>query len=1074
LTHVARSLAVGILLTCLPSFAQAQVASELIATGFVSPIAFVVDPVDHSTFYVVEQRGTIRIVRNKTVSATLFLDLRSGIASGGERGLLGFAFPPDAATSRRCYVNFTNTDGHTVIARFTRTLEGAIDPTSRFDLVWPDGRRFIEQPFANHNGGHLAFGPDGYLYIGLGDGGGGGDPLNTAQNPNTLLGKMLRIDVNVPDHDPRGYRVPDDNPFVDRQPIAALTEIWAFGLRNPWRYNFDDVRLGGTGALIVGDVGQGALEEVNWEPAGRGGRNYGWRLREGRQDYLPNTPAAYLPLTEPIHDYPRTDGSSITGGFVYRGAALHPIFSGRYFFADFVAGRVYTLGIALDGQGEARLVDVLELTDQLGGANELGNISSFGVDAAGELYLVSYSRGRILKIVNAGPILVADRTSLKFSAVSGAAPPPAQSVTLNQSGSGTVSWTAMSNALWLLVSPSSGTGTGALTIALNASDPVLQAVGSSSGRITVLGTNTVTIDVTLTVSSPGSTSPPFGQIDTPVQNASSVVGAIGVTGWALDDIAVSRVQIYRNCLPFDVAACQSINGVNVVYIGDAAFVPGARAGVEAQFPNYPQAYRAGWGYLLLTNMLPNVSAGVGYGGQGSLTIYALATDVEGNRRFLGRAWTGAESSTPTFLTMANATIAKPFGALDTPAQGQTVSGTLANFGWVLTPDSNTSADSGDIIIPTNGSTMVVVIDGAGAGNVTYDQCRGSVGNPVPAGVYCNDDVANIFGNPAPQPTFTTRTSNPTLFRNLDASRAAIGSFDIDTTVLTNGRHSIAWGVTDSAGRAEGIGSRDFIVLNGSSLMAGQSAAVADGAAEIVGRAADIASHPTSDGKVWGRTGFDFDRSLEEVAPNSTGVRHVRLPELGRLELWLDDTITAGFHNANGELRPLPSGSHLDTSTGRFTWGPLVGYIGPYELVFLDGDTKIPVIVKIVQKTQPTSGVMRGYIDAPTVNRVVSRGFSVAGWAMDLGAWQGSGVGAVHVWARRVDQPAALSVFLGAADLGVERPDVAAAFSVKADRTGWNLTTTAELEAGTYELTAYFWSNRTARFEDARTINIMVR
>jgi glucose/arabinose dehydrogenase len=387
------------LLLGLPALAQAQLRTQVVATGLTNPIAFVVDPIDPTAFFVVEQRGTIRTVRNGTVSSSFFLDIRSQISAGGERGLLGLAFPPDAATSRRFFVNFTNPNGDTVIARFMRTEQGAVDPASRVDLMWPDGRRFIAQPFSNHNGGHLAFGPDGYLYIGLGDGGSGGDPQNNAQNPNTLLGKMLRIDVNVPDGDPRGYRVPEDNPFVDRQPIAALTEIWAFGLRNPWRYSFDDWTRGGTGALVIADVGQTAREEVNWEPGGAGGRNYGWRLREGRGPYDNRTAAAYLPLTEPIHDYPRTDGTSITGGFVYRGAALNPMFNGRYFFADYVAGRVYTIGLALDAGQEATAVDLLELTTMLGGTAELGLISSFGVDAEGELYLVSYSRGRILKIL---------------------------------------------------------------------------------------------------------------------------------------------------------------------------------------------------------------------------------------------------------------------------------------------------------------------------------------------------------------------------------------------------------------------------------------------------------------------------------------------------------------------------------------------------------------------------------------------------------------------------------------------------------------------------------------------------
>jgi glucose/arabinose dehydrogenase len=391
--------AILVLLLSFPLNALGQIRSQVVATGLSNPVAFVVDPGDPSAFYVVEQRGTIRTVRGNTVSSAFFLDLRTSIASGGERGLLGLAFPPDAVETRRFYVNFTNLDGHTVVARFTRRADGEVDPNSRFDLMWPDGRRFISQPFSNHNGGHLAFGPDGYLYIGMGDGGSAGDPMHHAQNPNSLLGKMLRLDVNVPDGDPRGYRIPEDNPFVDRHPVAALAEIWAFGLRNPWRYNFDDWTRGGTAALVIADVGQNAREEINWEPYGKGGRNYGWRLREGRANFDTRQPAAYAPLTEPIHDYPRSEGMSVTGGFVYRGRALDPMFNGRYFYADFVAGRVYTIGLHLDEQQEATADDHLELTELLGGTQELGLISSFGVDADGELYIVSYSRGRILKII---------------------------------------------------------------------------------------------------------------------------------------------------------------------------------------------------------------------------------------------------------------------------------------------------------------------------------------------------------------------------------------------------------------------------------------------------------------------------------------------------------------------------------------------------------------------------------------------------------------------------------------------------------------------------------------------------
>ena len=188
----------ALLLGFLSQPAAAQVRTQLVVSGLSNPVAYVMDPLDHSTFYVVEQRGTIRTVRNNELLPAFFLDIRSAISSGGERGLLGLAFAPDHAASRRLYVNFTNPDGDTVVARYTRTASGSVDANSRFDLMWPGGRRYIEQPFSNHNGGHLAFGPDTYLYIGLGDGGSGGDPQNNAQNPNTLLGKMLRIDVNVP------------------------------------------------------------------------------------------------------------------------------------------------------------------------------------------------------------------------------------------------------------------------------------------------------------------------------------------------------------------------------------------------------------------------------------------------------------------------------------------------------------------------------------------------------------------------------------------------------------------------------------------------------------------------------------------------------------------------------------------------------------------------------------------------------------------------------------------------------------------------------------------------------------
>ena len=207
------------------------------------------------------------------------------------------------------------------------------------------------QPFANHNGGHLAFGPDGFLYVGIGDGGSGDDPLNTAQRPDTLLGKLLRINVLVGDQDPEGYVVPGDNPFVDGVPIPALPEIWAFGLRNPWKFSFDDPALGGTGAMLIGDVGQNAYEEVDYQPPAAGGRNYGWRVFEGAHPYIASPGPAYLPLVGPIAEYDHTVGHSITGGFVYRGYSLGAAYRGRYFYADFVTARVWSIALIPAGNG---------------------------------------------------------------------------------------------------------------------------------------------------------------------------------------------------------------------------------------------------------------------------------------------------------------------------------------------------------------------------------------------------------------------------------------------------------------------------------------------------------------------------------------------------------------------------------------------------------------------------------------------------------------------------------------------------------------------------------------------------
>ncbi len=397
---------------------------------------------------------------------------------------------------------------------------------------------------------------------------------------------------------------------------------------------------------------------------------------------------------------------------------------------------------------------------------------------------------------------------------------PAQTMAVTTTGTGSIPWTASANQPWVQVSPSSGTGSAVVTVSIVNPGNVLGASSDVSATITVSSSNagnTPIATVALSLrSSAVSFAAPFGQVETPTQNASGVQGAIGVTGWAIDDVGVSKVEIYRNCLAADApASCQSILGHSVVFVGDATFLAGARPDVESAFSAYPQNNRAGWGYLMLTPMFPNVTSGQPYGGQGALTIYAMAVDMEGHRNVLGRSSdpVSPQFATPTSITMDNASIAKPFGAIDTPEQGATVSGVLDNFGWALTPDSNTTGgEGGDILIPINGTTMTVFIDSLPVAQVAFNQCRFGA-NPTPAGQFCADDVSNIFGNATPQATGTTRTANVTRYRNLDAGRAPIGAYTFNTATLTNGLHTIAWSVTDSAGRTEGIGSRFFVVLN---------------------------------------------------------------------------------------------------------------------------------------------------------------------------------------------------------------------------------------------------------------------
>jgi len=353
-----------------------QISLSRVAGGFVQPVHVTHAGDDSGRIFVVEQAGRIRILENGVALPSPFLDIASRLVCCGEQGLLSVAFPPGFASKKHFYVNYTrNQDGATVVARYRVSVDNAnvSDPASE-EIVLT-----VSQPFANHNGGQLAFGPDNNLYIGMGDGGGGGDPQGNGQNPGTLLGKLLRIDTES-GSDP--YGVPPDNPFVGA--AGYRPETWALGLRNPWRFSFDRQ----TGDLYIGDVGQGAIEEVDVQPAGSpGGRNYGWNIMEGAGCYN-SAVCDTAGLTLPVATYDHSQGCSVTGGVVYRGSAL-PALQGIYFYGDYCSGRIW--GLRRDGAGwETAVLPVP-------GALPM-NITTFGEDEAGEVYVANYANGELLKI----------------------------------------------------------------------------------------------------------------------------------------------------------------------------------------------------------------------------------------------------------------------------------------------------------------------------------------------------------------------------------------------------------------------------------------------------------------------------------------------------------------------------------------------------------------------------------------------------------------------------------------------------------------------------------------------------
>ncbi|HEU4724682.1 MAG TPA: PQQ-dependent sugar dehydrogenase, partial [Candidatus Eisenbacteria bacterium] len=348
-----------------PPPAASDYEAERVLVGLAAPVDLQAPPGDTSRVFIVEQPGRIRIAKNGALQTRPFLDVISLVSTGGEQGLLGMAFHPQYATNGRFFIHYTDVAGDTRLAEY----HVSSDPDSAVPTATPI--LSFEQPFENHNGGQIAFGPDGYLYMALGDGGSGGDPQGNGQSLSTLLGKILRIDV---DHG-APYTSPSTNPFASQ--AGARGEIWSYGLRNPWRFSFDSQ----TGAMWIGDVGQGEWEEIDYEPAATGGRNYGWKKMEGSHCYPPGSACDPTGLTRPVLEYPHGSECSVTGGYVYRGSAM-PELAGTYFYGDFCSGLIRSAKI---GPGET-ITDARDWTGVLrrasGGA--LNQLSSFGLDARGE------------------------------------------------------------------------------------------------------------------------------------------------------------------------------------------------------------------------------------------------------------------------------------------------------------------------------------------------------------------------------------------------------------------------------------------------------------------------------------------------------------------------------------------------------------------------------------------------------------------------------------------------------------------------------------------------------------------
>jgi hypothetical protein len=519
---------------------------------------------------------------------------------------------------------------------------------------------------------------------------------------------------------------------------------------------------------------------------------------------------------------------------------------------------------------------------------------------------------------------------------------------------------------------------------------------------------------------------PFGVMDTPVEGASGIAGSLAVGGWALDDSGPVTVAIYRDPVAPEPAG-------TLLPVGNAVFVEGARTDVANGYPTYPNSTRAGWGYLLLTNMLPNR-------GNGTYRLHAIAIDAAGQQTMLG-------SRT---VSVANDASADPFGAIDTPGQGETVSGTnYLNWGWVLSPGAR-RAD------PPGGGSVSVIIDGVAVG--------------TPAGWTSRSDLTPLFP-----------------VAGYSGVNTAVAVFTFDTTRLANGVHTIAWTATDNQTppHGAGIGSRYFVVNNGAASVAEPMAAltVIPAAAALesvrpINLEEEVAAAPRTTTPVFARRSFSLKAPFRRFQPGVDGSVRIDGEELDRFEVNLGrpgGQQYSGYLRSGDHLAPLPVGSRLDTAAGVFTWQPGVGFIGSYDLVFVrrSGGTIVGVQdVRIVLNPKSSGRVgPQVVIDTPSQQEHVGDSFLVAGWAVDLDAETGSGVDTLHVWA--YPATGADPIFLGVADRGGIRPDVASLHGDRFRDAGYGLIVKG-LAPGDYNLAVFAWSTALGGWAPARTAHVTVR